>query len=191
VRARRLGRGDFAAPTLEVARRLLGCTLVHAPAGGPRRAGRIVETEAYVGADDQASHARFGPTPRAAVMFGPPGHAYVYLVYGMHHCLNVVTEAAGQPAAVLLRALEPVRNVAGPTDGPGRLCRALGVDRGHDGLDLCAPGASLFVEERDAPPLVGSSPRIGVAYAGEWAARPWRFFIPGTPHVSRRPGLPR
>ncbi|HEY3358454.1 MAG TPA: DNA-3-methyladenine glycosylase [Polyangia bacterium] len=189
---RRLGRDFFAGPTVAVARALLGAYVVHAPRAGAARAGRIVETEAYCGPDDQASHARFGPTPRARLMFGPPGHAYVYLVYGRNHCLNLVTEPAGCPAAVLLRAIEPAEGVAGPANGPGLLCRALGVDLTHNGLDVCARGAALFVEDRgEPPPAVGVSARAGVAYAGEWAARPWRFFIPGNPHVSRRPGLPR
>jgi DNA-3-methyladenine glycosylase len=157
---------------------------------GMEYAGRIVETEAYVGADDRACHASRGRTPRTEVMFGPPGHAYVYLVYGLHHCLNAVTEAEGVPAAVLIRALEPEAGVPGRTDGPGRLCRALGIDRTFDAEDLTA--GRLFVEAGDRPPGAPgpaggyrSGPRIGVAYAGEWATRPWRFWLPGNPFVSR------
>jgi DNA-3-methyladenine glycosylase len=188
----RLGRDFYAQPTLEVARALLGALLVHAPARGVARVGRIVETEAYCGPDDRASHARFGPTPRAKIMFGPPGHTYVYLIYGRNHCLNLVTERAGFPAAVLVRALELVSGAEGPANGPGLLCRAMGIDLGHNGLDVCAPRARLWVEERGGPPpAVGTSPRAGVGYAGEWATKPWRFFVPGNPHVSRRPGLAR
>ncbi|MEK6606151.1 MAG: DNA-3-methyladenine glycosylase, partial [Myxococcota bacterium] len=133
-----LGREFYERPTLAVARDLLGCVLVH-EAGGVRRAGRIVEVEAYVGQDDRACHAARGRTRRTEVMFGPPGRAYVFLVYGMHHCLNVVTEREGFPAAVLLRALEPLdlpEGIDGSASGPGRLCRAMAVDRRMNGADL-------------------------------------------------------
>jgi DNA-3-methyladenine glycosylase len=190
--ARRLGRAFFAQPTLTVARDLLGQYLCHAPPGGALRVGRIVETEAYCGPEDQASHARFGPTPRTRPMFGPPGFTYVYLVYGRNHCLNVTTEPAGYPAAVLLRALEPVAGLVGRASGPGLLCRALAVDLGDNGRDLCARHAPLWVEDRGGPALpAAASPRAGVEYAGAWADRPWRFYVPGNPHVSRRSGLPR
>ncbi len=156
---------------------------------GARRAGRIVETEAYVGPDDRASHARSGPSSRAAVMFGPPGVAYVYLVYGMHSCFNAVTEHDGYPGAVLVRAVEPVEAAAGErAGGPGLVCRALAIDRSCNGLDLVS--SHLFVEA-GAPPLpdanVRMGPRIGVDYAGSWASRPWRFWVAASPHVSRRP----
>jgi DNA-3-methyladenine glycosylase len=175
--------------THEVAADLLGRRLV-CTEGGRIRAGRIVETEAYVGPEDLACHASRGRTLRTAVMFGPPGFAYVYLIYGLHHCLNAVTEGEGYPAAVLIRALEPEAGLAGRTDGPGRLCRALGIDRSFNGEDLA--GGRLFVEAGDRPagearprqPLA-SGPRIGVAYAGEWAGRPWRFWLQGNPWVSR------
>ena len=119
-------------------------------------------------------------------MFGPPGHAYVYLIYGVHHCLNVVTEPEGHAAAVLIRALEPVRNIEGSTKGPGLLCRALGIDRSHNGHDLV--GDDLFLAEPDdrEPFEVVARPRIGVAYAGEWAEKPLRFYIRGNPFVSRK-----
>jgi DNA-3-methyladenine glycosylase len=186
----RLGRAFFARDTRAVARDLLGKVLVHVD-GGVRRAARIVETEAYHGPGDRASHARFGPTRRAAVMFGPPGHAYVYLVYGRSHCVNVVTGREGFPAAVLLRAGEPVEGCLHSTRGPGNLCRALAITRAHDGLDL-ADGA-LFVE--DAPPpaeRVSSGRRVNVDYAGPWAEKPWRYALSGNPWVSKpsvRPGL--
>lgn len=187
----RLPRAFFARDTRTVARALLGKVLVHLD-GGVRRAARIVETEAYRGAD-RASHARFGPTRRAAVMFGPPGHAYVYLVYGTSHCVNVVTEREGFPAAVLLRAAEPLAGCLHSTRGPGNLCRALGITRALTGLDLAA--GALWVEDAPRPEervLVG--PRVNVDFAGPWAARPWRYALAGSPFVSgprltpRRPG---
>jgi DNA-3-methyladenine glycosylase len=180
-----LPRAFFARPTQAVALDLLGAYLVH---DGPRgrQAGRIVETEAYVGPHDRASHASRGRTPRTAVMFGPPGYAYVYLVYGMHYLLNVVTEGEGYPAAVLLRALEPWVGVDAPTNGPGRLCRALDVDRRYDGADLTAPPLYLAAGERPRGPVV-AGPRVGVDYAGAWTLKPWRFYLRDNPWVSRRP----
>lgn len=181
----RLPRAFFDRDTRLVARELLGKLLVHRD-GRTRRAARIVETEAYHGPSDRASHARFGPTPRAAVMFGPAGHAYVYRVYGMHHCVNVVTGPAGFPAAVLLRAAEPVAGCLHSTRGPGNLCRALRIDTDrHTGLDL--EDGPLWIED-DARPIgpVVRTPRIGVGFAGAWARRPWRFAIAGNPWTSGR-----
>jgi DNA-3-methyladenine glycosylase len=178
-----LPRSFYARPALKAAPDLLGCWLVNdLPTG--RRAGRIVEVEAYVGTDDLASHASRGRTARTSVMFGRPGHAYVYLIYGMHHCFNVVTDDDGTAGAILVRALEPGEGVTERTDGPGRLCRALGIDRTHNTLDLTA--GPIWIEQRPGPPIgqIATSPRIGVAYAGEWAARPWRFYLPGSPFVS-------
>ena len=186
-RAQCLPHEFYARPTLAVARELLGCWLVHELPDG-RREGRIVETEAYVGPDDLASHASRGRTARTEVMFGPPGHAYVYLIYGMHHCLNVVTEAVGFPAAVLLRALEPGLGLTLAANGPGRLCRALGIDRRHNGQDLVA--GPLWIGRRGHPPSeerIVAVPRVGVDYAGTWAERPWRFFLADSPAVSVRP----
>jgi DNA-3-methyladenine glycosylase len=172
----RLPRAFFDRDTRVVARELLGKVLVHQD-GRTRRAARIVETEAYHGPSDRASHARFGPTPRAAVMFGPPGRAYVYRVYGLHHCMNVVTGPEGFPAAVLIRAAEPVTGCLHATRGPGNLCRALRIDAGrHTGLDL--QGGTVWFEEGDRPAgRVLRTPRIGVGYAGSWALRPWRFLL--------------
>jgi DNA-3-methyladenine glycosylase len=184
-----LPRAFFARPALEVAPDLLGLWLVHErPAG--RLAGRIVEVEAYVGVEDLACHASKGRTARTGVMFGPAGHAYVYLIYGMHHCFNVVADLEGVGAAVLVRALEPGPGVLGRTDGPGRLCRTLKIDRGHNALDLTDAGTGgLWIEQRPGPPPgeIATSRRIGVEYAGEWAARPWRFFLPGSRYLSVRP----
>src|SRR5690606_1596914 len=140
---------------------LLGKFLVHRT-DGIERVGRIVEVEAYLGPHDLAAHTSKGITPRTKVMFGPPGHAYIYLIYGMHHCMNVVTEADGTGAAVLLRALEPIANVGENTKGPGRLCKAMGVDRSHYGLDLC--GDVLYIAEDAGPEefVIVERPRIGV-----------------------------
>jgi DNA-3-methyladenine glycosylase len=169
-----------------VARDLLGRRLVRIGADGVRRSGRIVETEAYVGPHDAASHARSGPRGRAALMWGPPGVAYVYLVYGMHHCFNVVSERDGFPGAVLVRAIEPLEDAA-RASGPALVCRALDIDRTCSGLDLVLSTA-LFLEAgssvADAEVRVG--PRIGVAYAGDWAAHPFRFWVADSKHVSRR-----
>jgi len=176
-----LARAFYDRPTLEVARDLIGCRLVH-EIDGARRTGRIVETEAYDGPKDAASHAHRGLTRRNAPMFGPPGHAYVYLIYGIHHCLNLVTMEQGYPAAVLVRALEP-EGAVGPCHGPGRLTRALGIDLSHNGLDLTGP--PLYVEpRRGPPPSIATTPRIGVAYAGRWASRPWRFVERTSRHLS-------
>ncbi|MFP4345451.1 MAG: DNA-3-methyladenine glycosylase [Anaerolineales bacterium] len=195
----KLPRSFYARPTLIVARGLLNQRLVRI-FERRRLSGRIVEVEAYSGMDDAASHARFGETERNAAMFGPPGHAYVYLIYGIHHCLNLVTEEPGFPAAILIRALEPIeglevqQRLRGPerpfeelTRGPGRLCQALAIDRGFDGLDLCASESPLWVEEEPgAPPeAIARSPRVGVTGDQEARSVPWRFFIQDNPWVSR------
>ena len=197
VEARRLPREFFRRPTAMLARALPGKLLVRPGVGAgrpPPRVARIVEVEAYLGERDAASHARRGPTPRAAIMFGPAGFLYVYLVYGMHHCMNVVTEDDGVAGAVLLRAAEPVAGIAvdeadpRPLAGPGKLCRGLGITRADNGLDLCAEASGLFLaDDGSRPPRVARSARIGVAYAGDWAARELRFYVPGNPHVSARP----
>lgn len=170
--------------TRAVARALLGKVLVHVD-GGVRRAARIVETEAYHGPRDQASHARFGPTRRAAIMFGPPGVAYVYVIYGLSHCVNVVTGDEGHPAAVLLRAGEPVEGCLHSTRGPGNLCKALAIRREtENGLDLQGP--TLFLEDAPRPPeRVVAARRVNVGYAGAWAEKEWRFLLAGNPWVSR------
>jgi len=169
-------------PARVVARALLGKVLVHAG-----RAGRIVETEAYVGAHDLACHAARGRTARTQILWGPPGRAYVYFIYGMHWCFNAVTGREGRPAAVLVRGLEPVAGFDGPVrlDGPGRLCRALDITGAQNGADLVTSGLRIL----DAPGVPGRAaergPRIGVDYAEEWAERPLRFWVRGSPGVSR------
>ena len=206
--ARGFPRDVLADESLAAARCLIGTLLVREPEhpGGERRTGRVVEVEAYIGLEDRASHARMGPTPRNRVMFGPAGIAYVYLVYGMHHCLNVVTEAAGRPAALLVRAVEPVagmvamraaRGRPGVADhrlaaGPGLLGAAFGIDRSFTGMDLCDPASPLHLEAapvgRPAPNLA-SGPRIGIASAGEpWTTVPWRLVDADSPSLSRRIG---
>jgi DNA-3-methyladenine glycosylase len=168
-----------------VARALLGKLIVRVEEG-VERVGRIVEAEAYLGPHDLAAHSSRGRTPRTEVMFGPPGHAYVYLIYGMYHCLNAVTEAEGHASAVLIRALEPVANIESGTNGPGRLCRALQIDRQLNGHDLTV-GELFFAETYKVARRfkVVAAPRIGVDYAGEWAAKPLRFYVQGNPFVSK------
>ncbi len=163
----------YARPTLRVARSLIGKYLVRETTAG-LRAGRIIEVEAYVGFHDRASHASRGRTKRTEVMFGRPGLAYVYLIYGMHHCLNVVTERAEFPAAVLIRAVEDGAELI---DGPGRVCRSFKIDRKFNRHDMTR-GKALWIEDRGdriRRTAIGTFPRIGVAYAGAWAAKPWRF----------------
>jgi len=179
----KLRRAFYARETLDVARELIGMHLVFSADGAYKRA-RIVETEAYKGPDDLAAHSARGRTPRNEVMFGPPGHTYVYLIYGIWHCLNFVTAETGTPHAVLIRALEPLDDIAESTWGPGLLCRALGIDRSHNGLDLCGERIWLERPDRFRAPSVSCAPRIGVDYAGDWAQRPWRFFDSESPYVS-------
>jgi len=185
----RLQRSFFLRPTLTVARDLLGRTLVRL-LDGQRLAGRISEVEAYIGEDDLASHAARGLTPRNRAMYGSGGLAYVYLIYGMHHCLNVVTEEEGFPAAVLIRALQPLEGLAllqsrrpgrplrSLTDGPAKLCQALAIDRRLDGYDLTA-GEELWLEA-GAPvseAAVRATPRINVGGDAQARAVPWRFVV--------------
>ena len=191
----RLPRRFFARPTLTVARDLLGQRLVRL-ADGQRLAGLITETEAYIGQTDLACHARFGRTRRSAVMFGPPGQAYVYFTYGMHWMLNIVTEANDFPAAVLIRGVvvtegeavarqrrgqQGLAAFARLTDGPAKLAQAFGIEGGLNGYDLCAPDAVLFVERAPAVAEVGVQvgPRIGLNHVPEpWYSRPWNFKAP-------------
>jgi DNA-3-methyladenine glycosylase len=189
---RPLGREFYARGVRVLARDVLGRLLIHDSAEGPV-AGRIVEVEAYGGDDDPASHAYRGPTPRNRVMFGPPGHAYIYFIYGMHHCLNLVARRDGVAAAVLIRAIEPCcgeeimrarrgsANGRGLASGPGSVARALGLTRDQDGVDLVR--GPLWIS--DQPPVRGRrvvvSPRIGIRVGQE---RLWRYFLNGHPCVS-------
>jgi len=179
-----LPRSFYDRDTVEVARDLLGKLLIHR-SDGVERTGRIVEVEAYLGSNDLASHSSRGMTGRTRVMFGPPGHAYVYLIYGMHCCMNVVTEREGHATAVLWRAVEPVKNVDGSTRGPGRLCKAMHIDRRLNARDLTGGDfhiADPFVSE---PLPIVRRARVGVDYAGRWARRLLRFYIRGNPFVSK------
>jgi len=192
-------RAFWERPTEEVARSLLGCRLVRRVPGLAARTLVVVETEAYLGVGDRAAHTWNGRrTARVAPMWGPPGRAYVYRVYVMHDCLNVVTREAGVPEAVLLRAAVPVAWWAGgevrradllAASGPGRLCRALSVGRELSGAPLTGPGLELLLPLPGPPRGVLRGPRVGVDYAGEAAAWPLRFAVAGCPAVTRRTGL--
>jgi DNA-3-methyladenine glycosylase len=166
---------------LTVARELLGKLLVR-EVGGRRLGGRLVEVEAYLGPEDLAAHSARGLTPRTATMYGPPGHAYVYFIYGMWNCLNFVTRPHGEPQAVLARALEPGPGV-GRCNGPGLLCRALEIDRSLNGVPLTPPDLYV-VDDGFEPGPVLQSPRIGVGYSGQWKDHPWRFCL-DSPHLSK------
>ena len=179
-----LSRIYFNRPTLTVARSLVGKYLIRC-IDGREIAGKIVEVEAYIGSQDRACHASKGRTQRTEVLFGSPGIAYVYLIYGMYHCLNVVTEREEFPSAVLIRAIEIDGELI---DGPGRLCRALQIDRRLNRVDLTT-SESVWFEDRGALVErgdVGAHPRIGVDYAGKWAKKPWRFRL-RTVTASTRP----
>jgi DNA-3-methyladenine glycosylase len=171
-----LPRSFYAKPAVEVARALLGKILRHGTS-----AGRIVETEAYLGAEDPAAHAYRGMTPRTRVLFGPPGHAYIYLIYGLHYCLNVSAGPEGSAGCVLIRAIEPLTETEASGSGPGRLTKALGITIEHNGVDLTC-GAITIREARCSESFeTGVSPRIGIRKA---VTLPLRFFILGNPHVS-------
>ena len=192
----KLPRSFYEQPTIDVARQLVGKHLVRKHSDGIT-IGKIVETEAYVGPEDRACHASRGRTPRTEVMFGQPGHAYVYFIYGFHYMLNIVTERKDFPAAVLIRAVEPTEgislmeirrhteNVYNLASGPGKLCEAFAIDRSLNGADVC--GRVIYLENAGEP--VGkiiARPRIGVDYAGKWKHKPWRFLINGNKFVSKQ-----
>ena len=202
-------RAQLTGDVASIAPRLLGAEL-HSFVGGEHVAGRIVETEAYRGADDKAAHSYLHRrTARTEVFFGPPGHAYVYLVYGIHTMFNVITGAPDQPDAVLIRAIEPLLGLpvmqrrraaarrkggdpaelqtTGLTNGPGLVCQAFGIDRGHYGVDLLDSSSILQLRGEfgsvSAKHMTASA-RVGVAYAQECALWPWRFRTSGNPHCS-------
>lgn len=193
----KLTREFYEHDTLETAKAVLGKYMVH-NIDGKETAGRIVEAEAYIGPGDKAAHSYNNRrTKRNEVMYGPPGFAYIFLIYGMHCCMNIVTGGIDQPEAILIRAVEPVRGLDtmaanrygkeygmlnktqknNLTNGPGKLCKAMGIDLSNNGDDLC--GSSLYLEYDDAPQnfTIKSSPRINIDYAGEARFYPWRFFI--------------
>ncbi len=199
---RPLPRDFFERSVLKVARDCLGKLLVH-QLSGVTLIAKIVEVEAYRGPLDRAAHSYAGRrTERTEVMYGKAGIAYVFFVYGMHYQFNVVTGKIGEPHAVLIRAVEPLQGQAemaarrghprdprALTNGPGKLCRALGIDRSQNGADLCR--APLYFAEGPAPRVIQQSPRIGVDYAGKWAQRPWRWIDVESPFTSLRPGTTR
>ncbi len=202
---RRWGRADFAHGPEALARRLLGALLVR-DVDGLRVAGRIVEVEAYLGAEDKAAHSYGGRrTPRVEAMYGKAGLAYVYFTYGMHHCMNVVAGEEGEAVAVLVRALEPMEGLDSMHErrgarrrklalrdrdlcsGPGKLCEAMAIDRSLNGIDLTRSGV-LWVEDGEGDNPIGRvscGPRIGIGSAGEWVERPLRWWVEGNAHVSR------
>ena len=177
----RLPQRYYRQPTLKLSRQLLGKFLVMR-SGERSRVGMITEVEAYVGPHDRASHASRGNTPRTAVMFGPGGYWYVYLIYGMHYCLNIITEHAGYPAAILIRAVEPVSGLKqnAKTDGPGKLCRAFNITTNLNQTPAFGSRARLWIEDRGVvikSSRIKHAPRIGVDYAGAYKSKPWRFYI--------------
>ncbi|MGB0909566.1 MAG: DNA-3-methyladenine glycosylase [Nitrospirales bacterium] len=180
-----LPQSFFDRPTLKVAKELLGKYLLRDSEAGTI-AAKIVDVEAYVGPEDKACHASKGRTKRTEVLFGQPGFTYVYLIYGMHNLLNFVTEHVDFPAAILIRGIEIVEAGKGPLptpiriDGPGRVCKQLGIDRNHNRLDVTS-GQAIWVEDRGTyvpRQQIQALPRIGIDYAGEWALKPWRFCLP-------------
>jgi len=197
---KKLSRQFYRQPTLKVAKALLGKYLVRR-IGQQKLVGRIVETEAYLGYQDEASHAFGKITARNEIMFALAGFWYVYLIYGIFSCLNIVTEKKGFPAAVLIRALEPIEgigtmkrlrkksNLRDLSSGPGKLCQALKIDRSLNKTKAFGQNCCLWIEQRKEPNnfKIGSSGRIGVDYAGPyWASRPWRFFIKNNQFVSKK-----
>jgi DNA-3-methyladenine glycosylase len=177
----KLTRDFYARDPVLVARELLGKFLVHNQ-GGVERIGRIVEVEAYLGPHDLAAHSAKGLTERTRALFGPAGHAYIYLIYGMYHCCNAVT---GNGSGILLRALEPIKNLAEKTQGPGLLCRAMGIDKALYGHDLLSADFYIGELENQPPPAIVKRPRIGVDYAKHWAKRHLRFYIRGNAYISK------
>ncbi|MGZ8451222.1 MAG: DNA-3-methyladenine glycosylase [Candidatus Binatia bacterium] len=191
----KLPRSFYEQSTIDVAKQLLGKVLVHRH-DDRVLAGRIVETEAYLGPHDLACHAAKGRTKRTEVMFGAAGHAYVYFIYGFYNMLNLVTEAKDYPAAVLIRAVEPVRGIEqmkqnrkserlhNLASGPGKLCQAFAIDRSLNGADIC--GKVLYLEDRGEPtPEIAATPRIGVDYAGKWKDKPLRFIVRDSEFISK------
>lgn len=181
---KKLPRKFYDRDTIVVAQELLGKYLVHV-SRGVQRVGRIVEVEAYLGPHDLAAHSARGLTERTRVMFGPPGHAYVYLIYGIYHCMNIVTEREGHAAAILLRAVEPIANIDGRTQGPGLLCKAMDIDRRLHGHDLLSDDFYVAAGSEDARIKIAKRPRIGVDYAKHWAKRLLRFYIKENLFISK------
>lgn len=182
----KLTREFYNQDTVIVAKSLLGCYLVHR-LDGMEQIGKIVEVEAYLGMHDLACHSSKGLTKRTAVLFGPPGFAYIYLIYGMYYCFNVVTESSGSGSAVLIRAVEPMLNITERTQGPGLLCQAMRLNKQQNEHDLVSNDLFITHSEKQSPPII-TTPRIGVNYAKEWAIKPLRFYIQDNPFVSKQRG---
>jgi DNA-3-methyladenine glycosylase len=180
----KLPRAFYDRETIKVAEDLLGHYLVHI-SDGKERIGKIVEVEAYLGPHDLAAHSSKGLTPRTKIMFGPPGHAYVYFIYGMYYCMNIVTDKEGHGSAVLLRALQPIKNIEGSTKGPGLLCKALHIDKRFNGHDLTSDDLYIARSADQSRPKIVKKPRVGVHYAKHWARRLLRFYIKDNPYVSK------
>lgn len=182
---KKLPRRFYDRDTIVVAKELLGKYLVH-EINGATKIGKIVEVEAYLGSHDLAAHSCKGLTPRTKVMFGPPGHSYVYLIYGMYFCMNVVTEKEGHASAVLIRALEPVQNIDLKTSGPGLLCNAMGITKKLQGEDLLSEHFYLAYPPQKEKITIVKKPRVGVDYAKHWAKRLLRFYIKGNSFISKK-----
>jgi DNA-3-methyladenine glycosylase len=202
----KLPREFYMRNTLEVARDVLGKCIIH-DINGEKLSGRIVEAEAYIGPNDKAAHSyNYRRTERNEVMYGPPGYAYIFVIYGMHYCMNIVTGEADHPEAILIRALEPLRGLdtmtqnrygkmydelnktarTNLTNGPGKLCRAMGIDKSNYGDDLC--GSRLYLAADNTPQSfsISTSPRINIDYAEEAILYPWRYYIKDNPYVSHK-----
>lgn len=174
LKGKRLGRSFFDRPTVRVARELLGKYLI-INQNKRLQVGQIIETEAYVGEEDRACHAWRGCTPRNKIMWGQAGRLYVYLIYGMYYCLNIVTEQTGFPAAVLIRGAEPIFGISGKVDGPGKLCREIGITTEDTGIDITENNKIYIEDIGEKPKRIIAAERVGIDYAGEWARKKWRF----------------
>lgn len=188
--ANKLNEKFYEQPTLNVARQLLGKYLIH-KIGNKKLTGKIVETEAYIGPEDKASHASRGRTPRTDLMFWSGGYSYIYLIYGMYYCFNVVTEDKNYPAAILIRALQPISGFKNShiklMNGPGKLCREMKIDKKLNGANLTR--TKIWIENRGdkiEPSRIATKKRIGIDYAGSWKNKLWRFYIINNPAVSKK-----
>ncbi len=181
---RKLPRTFYERDTIVVAKELLGKYLIHNQSG-LEHIGRIVEVEAYLGQHDLASHSSKGLTQRTRVMFGPAGYAYIYLIYGMYYCTNVVTETEGTGSAILLRAVEPIKNIQGRTQGPGLLSKAMHIDKQLNQHDLTSDTFYIAEAENQNPFTIVAKPRIGVHYAKDWAEKLLRFYIKDNAFISK------
>jgi DNA-3-methyladenine glycosylase len=181
----KLPRSFYNQQTLKVAQQLLG-TFLTRKIGARKIVGKIVETEAYVGFADKASHASRGRTERTAIMFGRPGFVYIYMIYGMYYCLNIVTEREEYPAAVLIRAVEPVTKSRIRPAGPGKVCQFYKIDKRYNGTDMC--GRTFWIEQKGSTKNISivRTKRVGVDYAGAYRHKRWRFYIKGNEFVSKK-----